>query len=439
MADVQPFRAFRYNLARVGALEDVMAPPYDVIDPVLQKQLHDRHPSNVVRLILGYETPEDNDGDNRATRAAACLRDFMADDVFVQDSQLSVTVVHQEFVSEGRTIVRRGFLARVRLEPFGSGAIFPHEETLPGPKADRLRIFRATAMNLSPVFGLYPDPACAAQRVLDQAVGRALPLQAVDHAGVITRMWSVTDHAAVSAATALLDDKPIYLADGHHRYETALAYLAEREEVARQRGLVMEADHPARFIMIFLVGMNDAGLEIQPTHRLVGGLPGLTADQLALALAPAFETRLIGHGSDGCRAAYEEIEMDGGQELLAFGTKADGAWTMARLTDPDRLANRLPERSEEWRSLGVAIAHGIALDDLLAPLLKSPPSFRYVHQIEEVMADLASNDGADLGILVPAATMDLVAAIASGGERMPPKSTYFYPKIGSGLAFHALR
>lgn len=439
MADVQPFRAYRYNLARVGALEDVVAPPYDVIDPVLQKQLHDRHPANVVRLILGYETPEDNESDNRATRAAACLRDFMADDVLVQDSHLSVTVVHQEFVSEGRTLIRRGFMARVRLEPFGSGAIFPHEETLPGPKADRLRIFRSTAMNLSPVFGLYPDPACAAQRVLDQAVGRALPLQAVDHAGVITRMWSVTDHAAVSAATALLDDKPIYLADGHHRYETALAYLAEREEIARQRGTVLDPDHPARFIMIFLVGMNDAGLDIQPTHRLVGGLPGLTAEQLARALAPAFETRLIGHGKDGCRAAYEEIEMDGRQELLAFGTRVDGAWTMARLTDSERLARRMPQHSEEWRSLGVAIAHGVALDDLLAPLFAGSPSYRYVHQVEEVIADFAGNQGADLAILVPAATMDLVATIAGGGERMPPKSTYFYPKVGSGLAFHSLR
>lgn len=439
MADVQPFRAFRYNLARVGALEDVIAPPYDVIDADLQRRLHEQHPANVVRLILGYEQPTDNDHDNRATRSAACLREFMADDVLLQDSQRSMTVVHQEFSAGGRTLVRKGFIARVRLEPFGSGTVFPHEETLPGPKADRLRIFRATAMNLSPVFGLFPDELCDAQEILDQAVGRALPLQATDHNGVVTRVWSVTDHAAVTAVSAFLGDKPIYLADGHHRYETALAYLAEREELARRHGNTLEPDHPARFIMMYMVGMSDPGLEIQPTHRLVSGLPGLTAARLAELLAPAFELRPVGKGAEGCREASDEIEMDGGQDLLAFGTRADGIWTMARLTDAARMAQRHPAKSEAWRSLGVAIAHGVAIDDLLAPLIQGTPGIRYVHTHEEVSADLAASGGADLGILVPAATMDLVAEIASGGERMPAKSTYFYPKIGSGLAFHQLR
>lgn len=438
MADVQPFRAFRYNLARVGALEDVIAPPYDVIDPELQRLLHEKHPANVVRLILGHERPTDNENENRATRAAGCLREFLADDVLMQDSQRSMTVVHQEFSAAGRTLVRKGFIARLRLEAFGSGTVFPHEETLAGPKADRLRVFRATAMNLSPVFGLFPDESRDAQEILDQAVGRALPLQATDHNGVVTRVWPVTDHAAATAVSALLADKPIYLADGHHRYETALAYLAEREEQARRQGNTLDPDHPARFIMMYMVGMNDPGLEIQPTHRLVSGLPGLTAARLAEALAPAFELRPAGRGAEGCREASDEIEMDGGQDLLAFGTKADGMWTMARLKDPGRMKARHPGKSEAWRSLGVAIAHGVAIDDLLAPLVRGVPSIRYVHTHEEVSADLAGA-GADLGILVPAATMELVARIASGGERMPAKSTYFYPKIGSGLAFHQLR
>ena len=439
MADVQPFRAFRYNLARVGALEDVIAPPYDVIDADLQRSLHEQHPANVVRLILGYEHPGDDEHDNRATRSAACLREFLADDVLLQDSQRSMTLVHQEFTAGGRTLVRKGFIARVRLEPFGAGTVFPHEETLPGPKADRLRIFRATSMNLSPVFGLFPDETREAQQILDHAVGRALPLQATDHLGVVTRVWPVTDHAAVTAVSAFLADKPIYLADGHHRYETALAYLAEREELARRQGNTLDPDHPARFIMMYMVGMDDPGLEIQPTHRLVSGLPGLTVAKLSEALSPAFELRRVGRGTEGCREAAEEIEMDGGQDLLAFGTRADGEWTLARLTDPSLMEVRHPAKSAAWRSLGVAIAHGVGIDGLLAPLFQGSPAIRYVHRHEEVSDDLAAAAGADLGILVPAATMGLVAEIASGGERMPAKSTYFYPKIGSGLAFHQLR
>src|SRR5579884_966067 len=193
MADIRAFRAYRYDLGRVGALSDVVAPPYDVIDPALQQSLYDRSPYNVIRLILNQEWPTDTEQDNRYTRSAAYLREWLAEDVLKQDSARGLYVYHQDFEVEGRTHTRRGFLARVRLEPFGSGRIYPHEETLSGPKADRLKLFRATAMNLSPVFGLYPDEAGEVQARLDAAVARALPLEATDHLGVVSRLWPVTD------------------------------------------------------------------------------------------------------------------------------------------------------------------------------------------------------------------------------------------------------
>src|SRR5437764_6159196 len=185
MADIRAFRAFRYDLGRVGALGDVVAPPYDVIDPPLQQVLYDRSPYNVIRLILNKEEPGDNEHDNRYTRAAHALRDWQGEGILTRDSARSLYVSHQEFEVEGRRYTRKGFLARVRLEPFGTGRIYPHEETLAGPKADRLRLFQATAMNLSPVFGLYPDPDGAVMARLDAAVGRSLPLQATDHLGVV--------------------------------------------------------------------------------------------------------------------------------------------------------------------------------------------------------------------------------------------------------------
>jgi uncharacterized protein (DUF1015 family) len=229
MADVQAFRAFRYDLGRVGNLSDVIAPPYDVIDASLQEQLYQRSPYNAVRLILNKQTPGDTDHDNRYTRAAQTLRSWLQDGVLTQDSARALYVYHQDFELEGQRFTRKGFMARARLERFGEGRIYPHEETMSGPKADRLRLFHATQMNLSQVFGLYPDPEGAVQARLDAAVGRALPLQATDHLGVVSKLWAVTDQEAASAVAGLMGPKPIFIADGHHRYETALKYLEEKQ------------------------------------------------------------------------------------------------------------------------------------------------------------------------------------------------------------------
>src|SRR5271165_712969 len=219
MAEIRAFRAFRYDLGRVGALSDVIAPPYDVIDPALQQTLYNRSPYNVIRLILNKEMPTDTEADNRYTRSAALLRDWQAEDVLVQDSARSLYVYQQDFEVEGARYTRRGFLARVRLEPFGNGQIYAHEQTLAGPKADRLRLFHATGMNLSPIFGLYPDVEGATNALLDETVRRMLPLEAIDHLGVVSRLWPVTDQHVVSTLSGLLSPKPVFIADGHHRYE----------------------------------------------------------------------------------------------------------------------------------------------------------------------------------------------------------------------------
>src|SRR5438552_2336665 len=192
MADVQAFRAFRYDLGKAGTLGDLIAPPYDVIDAGLQQALYQRSPYNVVRLILNKESPSDTENDNRYTRTGRTLIEWQQDNIVVQDSARSLYVYHQDFEVEGHRFTRKGFMARVRLEKFGQGRIYPHEETLAGPKADRLKLFRATAMNLSQVFGLFPDPEGIVQAKLDAAVGRALTLQANDHLGVVSNPSAVT-------------------------------------------------------------------------------------------------------------------------------------------------------------------------------------------------------------------------------------------------------
>src|SRR5689334_7089223 len=204
MADIRAFRSYRYDLGRVGTLGDVVAPPYDVIDPALQEALYARSPYNVIRLILNKEEPSDTEANNRYSRAARFMRDWQQEGILAQDSARALYVYQQDFQVEGQQFSRRGFLVRVRLERFGEGKIYPHEETMAGPKADRLRLFHATAMNLSPVFGLYPDDAGSVQSQLDEAVRRALPLEATDHLGVVSRLWPVTDQHVVSTVTGLM-------------------------------------------------------------------------------------------------------------------------------------------------------------------------------------------------------------------------------------------
>ncbi len=434
MADIRAFRAYRYDLGRVGALGDVTAPPYDVIDPALQQALYDRSPYNVVRLILNKEEPTDSEADNRYTRAARFLRDWQADDVLREDSARALYVYHQDFEVEGRRLTRRGFLARTRLEPFGSGRIYPHEETLAGPRADRLKLYRATAMNLCPIFGLFPDPGEEVQRVLDAAVGRAPPVQATDHLGVVSKLWPVTDQQAVSAVTGLLGPRPVFLADGHHRYETGLRYLEERQAA----GEVRDAEAPANFILMMLVSMSDPGLVILPTHRLVSGLPELRGERLAELLAPHFAVDKVGTGAQGARDTWELIEADGGQGLLGFGTVADGLWQTARLRTPEVMDRLAPGHSPAWRNLAVSVLHVLVLDELLARSLNAQPSCRYVHLLREV-TEATSAGQCRLAVLVPPATMAHVEATAGNGEKMPPKSTYFYPKLLSGLVFNPLK
>jgi len=434
MADIRAFRAFRYDLGRVGALSDVIAPPYDVIDPALQQALYDRSPYNVIRLILNQETPRDTPADNRYTRAARCLRDWQADGVLAQDSARSLYVYHQDFEVEGRRLTRTGFLARVRLEPFGRGRIYPHEETLSGPKADRLKLFHATHMNLSPVFGLFPDEEGQVQKTLDAVAGKALPLEATDHLGVVSRLWPVSDQHAVSAVTGLMGEKPVFIADGHHRYETGLHYLEER----RGAGEVHDDEAAANFILMMLVSMSDPGLAILPTHRLISGLPDLTADRLRGLLGQHFEVEIAGKGSDGAQAAWEMIEADGGQDLLGFGTVADGVWQTARLRAPQIMAQLAAEHSPAWRGLAVSLLHVLVLNHLLAKGLNATPQCRYVHLLREVTEATAGKE-CQLAALVPPATMGHVEQIAGNLEKMPPKSTYFYPKLLSGLVFNSLK
>jgi len=432
MPEIQAFRGLRYDLGHVGSLSDVVAPPYDVIGPSLQEQLYKRHPANVIRLILNRDEPGDDAANNRYTRAAQFLKNWRSEGVLFSDSQPALYAYHQIFTSEGQTHTRRGFMARCRLERFGEGKIFPHEETLAGPKQDRLLLTRACKANLSQIFGLYPDPAFKAQQLLEKTLPGVMPLEATDHLGVVHRMWPVTDVAAISAVAGLMGDKPMFIADGHHRYETACNY---RDELAAKAAL--PASHPANFVLMMCIGMNDPGLLVLPTHRLFRGLPAISSAELTSKLGDSFSVKPAGQGIAAAGDVWEEIETRDDQGTLGLFTRADKNWVLASITAAgrQRMARLAAEHSADWQGLGVAILHRLVIENLLDGA--NLPKPRYVHLLEEVTAGLESGEF-PLAALVMPATVEHIRKISEHGERMPAKSTYFYPKLLGGLVINPL-
>jgi len=447
MPDIQAFHGLRYDLGHVGSLSDVIAPPYDVIDQRLQDELYKRHPANVVRLILNRDEPGDDDANNRYTRAARFLKNWKSEGVLQAEPQPAVYVYHQVFDNDGQTFTRRGFMCRVKLERFGEGKIYPHEETHSGPKADRLKLVTACKANLSQIFGLYPDKENLAQNLLESAIVGATPLEATDHLGVLHRIWPVTDVNVITQLEAIMGPKPAYIADGHHRYETACNY---RDKLTISTPL--SPDHPANYVLMMCVGMSDPGMLVLPTHRLFRGAPEISSDELIARLGDCFTCRIAGEGPQLAESIWEQIAIEDDQGNIGFYCAKDGRWVMASVTDAgrERMAEVADDHSSDWQGLGVSLLHRLAIETLLG--LTDLPSPKYVRAIDEVVQGLSQGDdtGRDatgqvasggqfnLSAIVMPATLEHIRLISQHNERMPAKSTYFYPKLLSGLVINPL-
>jgi len=444
MPKIEAFSGLRYDLGHVGSLSNVVAPPYDVIDPEMQDALYERHPANVVRLILNRAEQGDDEETNVYSRAARFLKNWEQEGMLFRESDPAVYVYHQVFDDCGHSIERRGFMARCGLERFGEGTIYPHEETMSGPKADRLKLTRACQANLSQIFGLYPDENSEAQDLLEAAIAGDAPLEATDDLGVIHRMWPVTDLEVLTQLAAIMGPKPMFIADGHHRYETACNY---RDELQAE-GQLSPGD-PANGVLMMCVGMNDPGLIVQPTHRLFRGVPDLTAEELCEKLQSCFTTRIAGEGIDLAEPIWDEIEKENHQGTIGLFTTQDERWTVARINEAGRarMTELVPDHSGDWRDLGVSILHRLIIDELLAAAGHPKPG--YVHSVEKFMRGIEENSepgGAGevaepyrLGALVMPASLEHIRTISEHGERMPAKSTYFYPKLLAGMVIHSHR
>lgn len=431
MAFIQPWQGLRYNLDRLGRdLSAVTAPPYDVIDPKEHRELLAQE-YNIAWIDL-HPAPEDlYHPDNRYQEAARLLRRWLREGVLVREKRPALYVCEQEFALGGRTYRRRGFLARVRLEDFGTGSIYPHEETFPGPKIDRLHLTLATECHISPLFGLYPDPENVVAASFAEATAREPDFHARDRTGAVSRIWIVTEPQVLRRVQHQMEERPLLIADGHHRYETALLC---RRIIADRHGGSLASDHPAHFALFACVSMSDPGLVLQPTHRCFRGLVDFSADRLREVSA------------DVC--SWTEWPLDpaqpeaADQALQAAGPKVWGYYDAAtrksywlRLRLPDPLARRCPDRSLAWRQLDAALLHHWFFEEILQPAF-GKPQVEYVHLFQEVLDHAAA--GSQGAFLLPPPSLETLRQIAERQERMPPKSTYFYPKFLTGLVLHPL-
>ena len=433
MPKIQAFPGLRYDLGHVGSLSDVIAPPYDVIDDDLRDSLYERHPSNVIRLILNRDEPGDDDQSNRYSRAARFLRNWRNEGVLEREADPAIYVYHQSFEVDGQSFNRRGFMCRTRLEKFGEGSIYPREETHASAKEDRLKLTRACHANLSQIFGLYPDPDNEAQDILEAHIVDRQPIEATDHLGVVHRIWPVTDMNVIANVTTVMDSKPVFIADGHHRYETACNY---QDELAAKQQL--GENDPANFVLMMCVGMSDPGMIVLPTHRLFRGVPELSSEELIAKLGDNFECQVAGSGPADAEKVWQEIESENEQGTIGLYTRKDNHWILARITPAgrERMKTIATDHSSDWQGLGVSILHRLIMENLLdKPNLPKP---KYVHLVSELEEGLQGEEDFPLAALVMPATLDHIRAISQHSERMPAKSTYFYPKLLSGLVINPL-
>lgn len=428
VADLLPFRAYRYNPAVAGDLAALVSPPYDVIPEEHREALHRRHPFNAIRLILGEDLPGDDAQENRYARSARYFAEWVKAGVLVREPAPAYYVVRQTFPDAGGAEqTRTGLVAAVRLQPYGAGRVFPHEQTFPRPKEDRLRLMRAMPANLEQILVLYDGPADPVRRLWDWVAGTRPVADFRDDLGMRTRFWVVRDPEALSAITVAFRDRRLFIADGHHRYETALLF---REEMRAADSAPAETRdrRTYNYLTMSLVHVEDPGLVILPTHRLLAPFPGADAPAIRRTLEAAgfFTPWPLGPPEEGLPGLLEALEKV--QEGCTVGC-AWGAGEGGLLRLPDRRG------ASPADALDVVQVH----DRILAPLLAragagAEETVSYTRDAPAALAAVRRGKQA-LALFLRPPTVKQVVAVALAGGRMPQKTTYFYPKIVTGLLF----
>ncbi len=417
MAEIQPLNALRYDPKKTGGLQDVVSPPYDVIDAEQREQLTARSPYNVVEIDL----PQ---GDEPYDNAARTLSQWRDDGIIVQDEDPAVWVLEQDYTGpDGKQRTRTGFLARVRVTPYGPGTIRPHERTHPGPREDRLKLTRATKANLSPIFSLYSDADGLARRTLTTATEHTSPYaETTDDDGTVNRLWRSTDTDTIATLQEALEPAELLIADGHHRYETARVYADE-----------IGGEGPHRYVLMCLVALEDPGLTVFPTHRLVKDLTPEQQEQLAKTLQQDFEIERLDDEQQLAPPANDELRLGymDSHFLRPF---------MLALKDQKIADEALPDHAAPYRHLDTAVLEALILKGALGMTDESIDhldGLGYARDFAQAL-ELIHDKAYDAAFFMAPTPVQRIRAVAESGENMPPKSTYFYPKVPTGLAFNPL-
>jgi uncharacterized protein (DUF1015 family) len=440
MATIAPFRGTLYNLEKAGKIDALVCPPYDIISPAEQQDLYRKNPYNVIRLEYGLTSPADGEDDNRYTRSAAVLHDWTASGVLAQSPEPSFYIYEMEYKTTERVKKLRGFVCLVKIEDYDAGVVKPHETTLSGPKTDRLNLLRACKASFSQIFSLVSDPTGAVAGVLD-TVQRKPEMEVKASDGVVHRTWTLSDKRAIELITRELSDKQIFIADGHHRYDTALNYRNERRKAAGS----FTGQEGFNYVAMFLARIEDPGLTILPAHRTLFNLPDFNAAKFEEDLNRYFNIERIDFDKKTeakDRRTILDTMAHRADHAHLFGMRIRGEHSYYLLTlrseaDMDAL---LPTKSPAYRKLDVSILHHLIIDRLLGIKMETHKLGLNIEYVKDaVEADKRVHDGkAEIVFFMNPTKVQEVKDVAACGERMPQKATYFFPKLLTGLVMHTL-
>ncbi len=426
MAEIRPFRGLRFCTEKAGAIEELTCPPYDIISEEQRQAYLKENEHNVIRL----ELPR---GENPYEEAGKTLRAWESEGVLKQDEKESLYIYEEEFTAHGQRKSMKGFICRVKIEPFDKGVVLPHEETLSKAKTDRFNLMKSCFCNFSQIYSLYMDPAHSTQKRIDVLSAGKPDVEMTDADGVTHRMWIVSDEKAVSDICGDFAERKLYIADGHHRYETSLNF----RNWCREQGLSGEGDD-TDYVMMMLVDMEHEGLVVFPTHRLVRNLENLDLNRVVEACRQYFDvTSEQGVSTIGSRldALYQKGEK-------AFALYAGGDdWTLLVLKDKEILPSLLPGKSAASQGLDVTVLHTLVLEKLFgidAENMAQQINLTYTRDFGEAIDSVQSGASQCAFLLNPTRVQE-IRDVAAAGEKMPQKSTYFYPKLITGLVMNKLR
>ena len=438
MSTIIPFHGTRYDTTVVGDVKQVVAPPYDIIDAAGQKALHDRHPHNIIRLELGLDQPGDGPTHSRYTRAASALRDWLKSGVLQRDAQSTLYYHTIEYTapyapSGSPTKTLKGFLATVQLETLDSGHIYPHENTRSAAKSDRLNLLEACKTNFSPIWSLYSDPQGEVMGLLEGAIkGKPALIDFRDDAGFRQRLWAVTDPALLKHAVDALRSKPLFIADGHHRYETALNY----QKLRRQQDGSPAGRQSYDAVLMLLTALEDPGLTVLPTHRVTTtALPSY--DRVQTLLGTTFDLQefpFTAATQAATRTKFIEAMRTTGRTEPVFGLalKGDSRYVTLGL----KPAHRPPAQASPRAKLDVSLLQQFVVTTLCSTQAEQE-AILYTKDDHEALDWVAKGTGTG-ALLLNATKVSEVQAVATAGERMPHKSTYFFPKPLTGLVMNVM-